>query len=128
MEAAGVQLPETLYSRYGAEAQEIHALQQDACGPADPEGFPLLEAQLRHAIRTSMVVHLSDFYFRRVPLYLARADHGGPWIEALVQVWREERGLSQEEALREKERLLREIEQRSAWLQRSAPVEAVLSP
>ncbi|MBI2339003.1 MAG: glycerol-3-phosphate dehydrogenase/oxidase [Deltaproteobacteria bacterium] len=81
----------------------------------DPEGFPHLAAQFRHAIKTGMVLHLEDFYLRRVPLFLARRDHGLPWAETLSHVWAEEMGKGEEERLREMERLKKEIELREAW-------------
>jgi len=125
LSAQGVELAESLFSRYGAEAQEIHEIQEQEKGAVarapqdpteDPEGFPLLEGQLRHAIRTSMVLHLTDFYFRRAPLYSSRADHGRPWVDFLSRVWAQERGLGAHESQLEKERLLTEIDKRSSWL------------
>jgi glycerol-3-phosphate dehydrogenase len=122
---SGSVVPEPLFDRYGAEALEVVAidesekmalprLPQDPM--EDPDGFPLVEAQLRYAIRTSMVIHLADFYFRRLPLFLARKDHGRPWIDRLARVWAQERGLGLKEAEAERERLVGEVEQRSSWL------------
>lgn len=117
----GLRVPEELYVRYGAEALAIMEIQssgqvgkmgEDA---RDPEGFPFLAAQLRHNIRTGMVVHLDDFYFRRMPLFAARADHGKPWMETLARVWAEERGLGDAELKAEIERLQKEIDRRCAW-------------
>src|SRR5262249_25734125 len=84
-------------------------------GAEDPAGFPLLEAQLRHCLRTGMVLHLEDFYLRRVPLFAARADHGLPWADALARVWAEERNLSATDAQRELEQLRAELGRREAW-------------
>jgi glycerol-3-phosphate dehydrogenase len=121
--AAGLKLPEELFARYGAEALEVAALeQQHARVPApasapdgDPDGFPMLQSQLRYAIRTGMVVHLEDFYIRRLPLYLSRADRSLPWAETLARVWAEERGLPLEAIPAELERLRAELERRSSW-------------
>ena len=114
-----------LVERYGAEAEEILAQARrnsqtnlkanPSSQLADPDGFPEILAQLRHVMRTEMVVHLEDFFLRRVPLYLARADHGLPWAEALAQVWAEERGLTSSDAARELEQLKAEIARRSSW-------------
>jgi glycerol-3-phosphate dehydrogenase len=108
-----------LVERYGAEALEVSAL---ACekpdvkdAPISPPGFPLLAAQLRHTMKTEMVMHLEDFYLRRIPLYLAREDHGLPWAEELAQVWAEERGLGAADAARELEHLKAELDRRSSW-------------
>jgi glycerol-3-phosphate dehydrogenase len=66
-------------------------------------------------MKTEMVMHLEDFYLRRIPLYLAREDHGLPWAEELAQVWAEERGLGAADAARELEHLKAELDRRSSW-------------
>lgn len=115
MEASsnGWVLPEQLVSRYGAEALTILSLERSR--QASPEGFPELEAQLRYCIRHEMVMHLEDFYLRRVPLYIARKDHGLPWAEALVQVWAQETGQSPSDAVLELANLKQELDRRSHW-------------
>ncbi len=116
----GMKLPEELLGRYGAEALSIY---EDANhlrgnhGVSDPAGFPCLLAQLRHSIRTEMVLHLEDFYLRRIPLYATRKDRGLPWAEALAQVWAEERGLNQQDVKKELELLREELDRRSQWQQ-----------
>ena len=89
--ARGLEIPPELYSRFGEDALEL--AESGPSSQPDPLGFPSLEAQLRHTIRTEMALHLEDFFLRRSPLYLARADHGEPWMEALAWVWAEERGI-----------------------------------
>ena len=111
-------VPAELLDRYGAEALEVHRLGAEKTGaslPADPPGFPALAGQLRFAIRNEGVMHLRDFYFRRVPLFLARADHGLPWAEALAAVWAEERGLSAKEIQAELAELRAETGRRDSW-------------
>lgn len=122
-EAAGKgwQIPEELWGRYGAEAleiMEVHEMALERPGnhaQEDPEGFPLLAAQLRHAIRTEMVLRLEDFYLRRAPLYATRADHGLPWAEELARIWAAESGLPESAASVELQRLKEEFDCRSAW-------------
>ncbi len=75
----------------------------------------MLAAQLIYTMRTGMVIHLEDFYLRRLPLFAARADHGLGWAEKLSQVWARERGMGQAEAAAEFARLRTEIERRHAW-------------
>lgn len=123
--ARNMVIPEELLSRYGADAITVltaNAEQTRMVGGkagiqamADPDGFPVLAAQLRHAIRSELVMHLEDFYLRRVPLYATRADHGLPWAEELARVWADERGLNEAEALAELARLKAEVAARSAW-------------
>lgn len=115
--AKGWNVPEELWARYGAEALEILDIRRQTPKPVleDPPGFPLLAAQLRHAIRNEMVMHLEDFYLRRVPLYATRPDHGLPWAEELAQVWAQERGLPTLETVNELDHLREEIDRRGAW-------------
>ena len=135
--AKGMRIPEELLGRYGAEATDILDIQthhvteigssENRAGPvADPEGFPALAAQLRFTMREEMVVHLDDFYLRRMPLFLARADHGLPWAERLARVWAEERGLGEAEAHQELERLRAEIQERSKWVSKIEATATVL--
>ena len=112
-----VELPKELIERYGQGAWEIWNIYENESPPqADPDGFPLLHAQLKYAIQNEMVIHLEDFYLRRLPLYAARADHGLPWAESLARLWAKERGLSQEQMLDELEKLKKELALRSAWM------------
>lgn len=107
-------VPAELFDRYAGEALEVVEWGKGV-KLEDPSGFPLLAGQLCHAIRTEMVLHLEDFYLRRVPLFLARKDHGLPWAEGLSKVWAKEMGLGDGEALAEVERLKREVEKRDLW-------------
>jgi glycerol-3-phosphate dehydrogenase len=108
---------EALVTRYGSAAREVEAMARPEDTAGDPAGFPSLEAQLRYCIRNEAVVRLGDFYFRRLPIFLARADHGEPWIERLARVWAEERGLSPDAAAAEGAKLLAEIELRASATQ-----------
>jgi len=114
----GWKLPEKLLDHYGSEALEIMKLHHQygsKSSVADPEGFPLLQSQFRYALRQGMVMHLEDFYLRRLPLFLSREDHGLPWAEALSQIWAEELGKGTEEVRVELERLQQECQQRLLW-------------
>ncbi len=113
-EVKKVKIPEELISRYGADALSVFDLRSSYL-QAPPVGFPDLEAQLRHCIRAEMVLHLEDFYLRRVPLYFSRKDHGLPWLESLAKVWAQERGLNEADVSSELTRLRAELDQRSAW-------------
>lgn len=113
----GAVVPPELISRYGGEAMTVLDIYSETGGsnkgvsfaPADPEGFPLLSSQLRFCIRNEMVMHLEDFYFRRTALFMARKDHGLPWVEMLARVWAEERGFDASAALQEAQRFRDEI-------------------
>jgi len=90
--ARGLEVPEKLYERYGADALEIAELHEQLCdtGTKDPDGFPYLEAQLRYAVRHQMVMTVEDFVRRRQPLSLCRQDHGAPWLALLEKALKEE--------------------------------------
>ncbi len=107
-------IPSELIDRFGGEAWTV--LKLDSVSPQkSPAGFPFLEAQLRYSIRQEMTMHLEDFYLRRVPLYLARKDHGLPWTDVLARVWAEEMGREESDVQKEIERLRSELAQRSRW-------------
>ena len=100
-----------LLDRYGAAVEAILEIdRQERVGigrtaKADPDGFPLIRAQLIHTMRTEMVMHLEDFYLRRLPVVHSRGDHGLPWAEELAQIWARERNLPSGAAASELERL-----------------------
>jgi len=117
----GIRLPQELLNRYGADGLKIVEIQKELQRESikdleDPPGFPHLEAQLRHCIRTEMVLHLEDFYLRRVPLYASRLDHGMPWASMLAKVWSQERERSEIDTQMELARLRVELDKRSSWL------------
>ena len=120
-ERRGLKIPEALLARYGAEALAVMRIQKETFqrkvpdNRGDPSGFPLLAAQLRHSIRTEMILHLEDFYLRRVPLYSSRKDHGMPWAAELAEVWADEMGYDQTQVVAELESLREELRRRSAW-------------
>lgn len=107
-------IPAELLSRYGAEALQVMRL-RDAHDGEGPEGFPLLAAQIRYAIGNEMVLHLEDFYLRRIPLYASRADHGLPWGEELLRAWGKEREVAESQFPAEFARLKAELDRRSSW-------------
>ncbi len=110
----GLSVPPELFERYGADALDVMDIDEHN-GVEDPPGFPHLEGQLRHAIRKEMVLHLTDFYFRRQPLFSSRKDHGLPWAERLALTWAEEMSATPEQAKQEVESLRAEIAQRNEW-------------
>jgi glycerol-3-phosphate dehydrogenase len=108
----GVDVPEALLQRYGAAALELC---QKRSRFKDPEGYPHLEAQLFYSIQNEMTVRLEDFYLRRVPLFMSRADGGIPWAGSLSEVWADSFETSRDVAREEKARLCQELDDRSRW-------------
>ena len=73
-----------LVERYGAEAVTIleHAQGLES----------IWEIEARHAIRSTMCLHLTDFMTRRVPLFLADKMHGEFFLQAISLVFQAELG------------------------------------
>jgi glycerol-3-phosphate dehydrogenase len=124
-QAKGVTIPPSLLFRYGKDALRMltmeNSKQTDSSGGgsiAAPAGFPCLEAQLRHTMQNEMVLHLEDFYLRRIPLFATRSDSGLPWAEQLARVWADERGVGEDEMQTELNRLRDELARRSMWKER----------
>lgn len=90
--AKGFRIPEKLFERYGSDALRIYQIHEQDCDQTqiDPEGFPLLEAQFRYAMRHQMVMSVEDFVRRRQPLYLCRQDQGAPWYALLEKALKDE--------------------------------------
>ena len=88
----GWEIPEKLFERYGAAALEIYQIHLEKCDQSaeSPEGFPLLEAQFRYAVRHQMVMKVEDFVRRRQPLHLCRQDHGAQWVPLLEKTLADE--------------------------------------
>jgi glycerol-3-phosphate dehydrogenase len=116
--ALGIRLPEELIERYGANALLVKqmALSDPAPELPWPAGFPDLGAQLRYSIRYEMTLHLRDFYFRRLPLFASRADHGMPWAQELSRIWAQELGKSEGARISELELLKKEVDRHSGWI------------
>jgi glycerol-3-phosphate dehydrogenase len=117
----GLKIPDQLWERYGSRALSLSKLRTSEDdiyeeSHPDPEGFPWIAAQLRFSIRFEMTLKLEDFYFRRVPLFLGRKDHGLPWAKHLSEIWAKELGKTPQDAQQEVEALKAEIEKRSSWL------------
>jgi glycerol-3-phosphate dehydrogenase len=77
-----------LADRHGLEAQEIlWRAFKELGGERNPRSEEWLWcAEALFAMDSSMCLHLTDFYFRRTPLVLSRADHGLPFARAIAQV------------------------------------------
>jgi glycerol-3-phosphate dehydrogenase len=114
-----LEVPESLWSRYGAAALRLADLRAECTvrGLADPAGFPWFEAQFLYSLRHEMVMHLEDFWFRRQAVFASLADHAEAWMEPLSRVWARELGRTEAERVTELEDLKREILHRSSWRQ-----------
>lgn len=71
--------------------------------------------ELRHAVRNTMCLGLTDFYVRRAPLFLARADHGLPMLATLSRIFAQEAGWSDSRRQSEAAQLQAHLRQELAW-------------
>jgi glycerol-3-phosphate dehydrogenase len=69
-----------LIDRHGLEAQSI--LEKFSRRTQN-----LWQLEAYHAIHETMCFHLIDFYLRRVPLFLAREDHGFHLLEDIAEIF-----------------------------------------
>lgn len=78
-----------LIERHGEEAEILLRSKKDlpVFGRTPEETVWLLEAW--HAMRNTQSLSLSDFYLRRTPLFLSRADHGFGFLPLLRELFSE---------------------------------------
>lgn len=74
---------QVLVDRHGMEAFEI------VNQYFSPDIQSTWELEAHFAIDEGFCGHLSDFYLRRVPLFLSRKDHGYPMMERISQIFAE---------------------------------------
>jgi glycerol-3-phosphate dehydrogenase len=77
----------------------------------------LWEIEARHAIHHTMCMSLTDFYTRRVPLFLARRDHGLPLIAFISRVFAAELGWNDSRRQAEAAALQAFVRHELAWKQ-----------
>lgn len=84
--------------RHGLEAREIIRAKSIALEDESiTRDERLWGLEAIHAIRHTMCLNMSDFYFRRTPLVLSRGDHGLPLAERLSKVFAQELGWSEDQ-------------------------------
>ncbi len=101
------EIQKKLADRYGKENQVI----LDKYGYTD--NYWCLEAY--QAIFTTMCLNLTDFYTRRVPLFLAEKDHGLKHLEDIAQVFKEQLSLTDQQIQKQIDDLKNYIKTELAW-------------
>lgn len=96
-----------LAQRYGLEAERILK------NYSSHYNYWQLEAA--QAIDFTMCLNLVDFYTRRVPLFLAEADHGVSQIDNICEVFRTKLFWSPEEERLQREKLREHMARELAW-------------
>ena len=101
------EIQKKLAERYGKENQVI----LEKYGYSD--NYWCLEAY--QAIHTTMCLNLTDFFTRRVPLFLAEKDHGLKYLEVIAQVFKEQLSLTDPQIQKQQADLKNYIKTELAW-------------
>ncbi len=96
-----------LVERHGLEAHNILSYY--------PQAENRWQYEALHAIHETMCFHLQDFYLRRVPLFLARADHGFAMIDELAQVFQNELGWTDSQKAEQINAVRQHLTHEMAW-------------
>lgn len=103
---------QTLIERHASEVE--HLFQFDpSVRFSQEERMWTMEA--KHAIRETMCDSLVDFYSRRVPLVLSRADHGLPFLDRIAQAFQEELNWSAATKAAQQQLLHEYLKREFAW-------------
>jgi glycerol-3-phosphate dehydrogenase len=73
------------------------------------------EIEAEHSIDQTMCFHLLDFFTRRVPLVLARADHGLEFLDLIAKVFARRLNWSSAETQGEKQKFQLYLDREFAW-------------
>lgn len=100
-----VEWARSVAERHGMEGEEIlERAERELAVPRSSEAW-LWCAEALHAAENTMCLRLTDFYFRRTPLVLSRADHGRSFSDAIARTmgarlgWNSERQKAEINAL-----------------------------
>ncbi len=96
-----------LAQRYGLEAEKIM--------DQFPSTSSYWQLEAYQAIENTMCLHLVDFYSRRAPLFLARRDHGLPFLEEISHVFQSLLHWSDEQKASEQQRVRSYMDQELDW-------------
>jgi glycerol-3-phosphate dehydrogenase len=98
-----------LAERYGMEAQEF-------LFDAENVDLSYIQIEAKIAIQKTMCLHLSDFYTRRVPLFLAERDHGVGTLDEVGEIFARLYGWSPERLRKEQDGYLALIQRELGWM------------
>ncbi len=95
-----------LVERHGGEALELLKKYP---------GMTYWQMEAQHAIDSTMCLHLKDFYSRRTPLILSRADHGLSQLREISQIFANSYNWDGVHILDEQRKLNEHIQHELAW-------------
>jgi glycerol-3-phosphate dehydrogenase len=102
-----------LAERHGSEAFAI--LQKNPLLPGTNAKNLRWHLEAQHAIDETMCFHLKDFYLRRVPLFLSRADHGLLLINEIAFLFQSRLGWSEGTKKAEIEAVRQHLQHEMGW-------------
>lgn len=105
-----------LIERHGEEAGIIISRFAARAGTKDSARWRM---EALHAIHQTMCLSLTDFYLRRVPLFLSNEDHGFLLLDELADLFKEELGWSKEEKLKSVAAVHNYLEHEMGWRESS---------
>lgn len=79
-----------------------------------------IEFEAAHAISTTMCMNLTDFYFRRVPLFLAEPDHGAAVLSKVAAVFQSFLNWTDAQKDEQVQALWRKMDDELAWTKKGA--------
>jgi glycerol-3-phosphate dehydrogenase len=103
---------ETLVERHAGETPDLFVFDP---GPAFSHEERMWTMEAKHAIRETMCDSLVDFYARRVPLVLSRADHGLPFLGRISRAFQEELKWTDQERANQAKQLQEYLNREFAW-------------
>ncbi len=102
----------TLIERHASEVERLFVFDPGASFSQDERMWTI---EAKHAIRETMCDSLVDFYSRRVPLVLSRADHGLPFLGRISRAFQEELHWSEQERATQSKLLQEYLSLEFAW-------------
>lgn len=101
-----------LVERHAAEVDHLFAFDPGVKYSAEERMWTM---EAKHAIRETMCDSLVDFYARRVPLVLSRADHGLPFLGRISSAFQEEIGWTADQRAKQIQSLQEYLKREFAW-------------
>lgn len=104
-----------LADRHGMEAEVLMDRYWSKTSGLPSEELRLWAVELFHSMDSTMCVSLRDFYFRRVPLFLAREDHGMSYVGVFSQILSRYLGLAEDQRQQDINALQKQIQHELSW-------------
>lgn len=94
-----------------------HSLEAFSILERYPQSYSYWQLEAAHSIDKAMCFHLTDFFTRRTPLFLADKNHGLQYLESVTEIFAEKLGWNGERVQAEKEHYAQFIVDDLKWSQ-----------